>query len=159
MQDLQNKEKRLFFNSVHFKATILSEGTSPLYVTYRDWHLLEFSDWSKHSFLPKWKLSFPWATIWNSSGSECLFAKGNEPLAMLNKTPDLTWLHHSPSYCMNSDSQMGLQRATAETEEPMCKRQSLSQRTASHRLLSFSKPDFVKVISQDRVRSCLHLNP
>lgn len=124
MQDLQNKEKRLFYNLVHFKATTLSEGISPPYVIYSDWHLLEFSDWIKHSFLPKWKLSFSWATIWNSSGSECLFAKGNEPLARLNKTPGLTWLHHSPSYCINSDFQMGFQHVTAETDSP-CHREQL----------------------------------
>ena len=146
MQDLQKKEKRLFFNSVHFKASTLSEGISPAHVTYCGWHLLDFSDWNKHSFLPKCKLPFT-STLWNFSESECLFAKGGELLARLNKTPDVAWLHHSPSYCVTSAFQMGLQCATAETEEPTCRRQTLSQRTASHMLLSFCKLDFVKVIS------------
>lgn len=45
-------------------------------------------------------------------------------------TPDPTWLRHSPNYCINSASQMELRCATVETEEPMCRKQTLPQRTA-----------------------------
>lgn len=56
------------------------------HVTCCDWHYLEFKDQNKHSSFPKCKVCIPWATIWNSSGSEDLFAKGNEQLARQNNT-------------------------------------------------------------------------
>lgn len=141
------EEKQSFFNPVHVKVATLSEGiSSPIHEILR----LTFTwiQWLEQVRPYPWVKAVTLLSLGNSV--KFLFANKNEALANLNRTLGLTWLHHSPSCCMSSDSQIRFHCAAAEIEESMYRRWCLSQRTASHRLLSFPKADFVKVISQNR---------